>query len=299
VSPARDPWFGRHRVMAVDPIFFRDCNRRYRLCYERIADALVERLGDDISGLSFLEIGCNSGLNLFNLARRGAGSCLGVDWGHYRAAFAWLNEALGTKVRFRRGDYDNLRHRVPDRRIDDADVIVNTVFLNHQCDPLQFLCFIADRARRALFLWVLLDERGDEMTLTFGNVGGLHDIGGHRPFPLSFQNDIKISRALLIETLRRLGFGKIEEIAQPTEDPALAPPASLLPFTMIFARPHRRPAERLPHAVVHPAEAAGRHAAGSASTAPRGSNRAAAYRQPYIVHFPARHKCTSLRLTLL
>src|SRR5262245_24912276 len=60
-------WEGNTRKLAADGRYFSDCNRKFRLCYERIAAAIVSRFDGDISGLSVLEIGCNTGLNLFNL----------------------------------------------------------------------------------------------------------------------------------------------------------------------------------------------------------------------------------------
>lgn len=242
LSPEFRPyWDGNPRKLAADGAYFRACNQKYRFGYELLADHIVARAGGDLSEMSVMEIGCNTGLNLFHLAARGAKSCIGIDWSDHSAAFDWLNDVLKTRVQFIRGSYDNLTHSIWGVEVPVADVVLNTVFLNHQCDPIEALCYLADHARKALFLWVLLDNRSDEMTVTYHHTTGVHDLGATRPMPLSFHNDIRVSAALLTECLRRLGFEDIEFIAPPPDiDVKLVP--SLVPFQMVWARrTHERP----------------------------------------------------------
>lgn len=222
-------WDGK-RVLAPDPVHFARSNQRYRLCYERIADTVAKNV--ELSSSSVLELGCNTGLNLFNLAVRGAKNCVGVDWTDYTKQFKWLNETLGTDVKFQRGIYDNVAHRL-DRDPGEFDVVINTVFLNHQSDPLHCLSYLADRARNGLFLWILLND-SPNMDLRYGDVSGVHDLGSGKPFPLSFHNDVTVSRSLLSESFRRLGFGNVSYLPEPT-DPESAPPTGLAPFTMLYA----------------------------------------------------------------
>lgn len=223
-------WQDNPRRLATDAAHFSRCNQRYRACYERLADAIAARI--DLSTATVLEIGCNTGITLFYLASRGAKSCTGVDWTDYTEQFAWLNRVLDTSVVFLRGSYDNLSHR-SDIALDPADVVINTVFLNHQSDPLHCLAFLADRARKGLLLWLLLND-GPDMTVRYGDVSGVHDIGAGKPFPLSFHNDVTISKPMLMESLRRLGFDDVEIISHPT-DAASAPPGGLRYFTMLYA----------------------------------------------------------------
>lgn len=229
----RHYWNGNRRKLASDGEYFHRCNSKYRENYCMLSDIVIARMGGDISGMSFLELGCNTGLNLFNLATRGAGSCMGVDWTKHGPVFDWLNRVLGTNVVFRQGFYDNLWHAIPGVEVPEADVVLNTVFLNHQCDPIQVLCYLGDRARKGLFLWVLLEDRGDDLTVTYAPVAGVHDIGAGRQLPLSFHNNVRISTALLKDCLKQLGFGEIEFIPYPRIENITK---SLQGFQMVWAR---------------------------------------------------------------
>lgn len=230
----RHYWLNNPRKLAVDGNYFSYCNRKYRYCYELISSTIVSRMGD-ISKLSFLEIGCNTGLNLFNLATRGAASCTGIDWTDHSPVIGWLNRVLGTNVHFFRGTYDNLLHTIPNLEVPQSDVVINTVFLNHQCDPIQALCYFADHAKKGLFLWVLLDERGDELSVRYGHVSGIHDLGAGKPLPLSFHNDVRMSTALLTNCLQQLGFGEVEFVEfPPLEDDLMT--TNLRAFRMVWAR---------------------------------------------------------------
>lgn len=231
----RHLWKGNTRKLAENGTRFAACNRKYRLCYERAAEIIMSRLGGDLSEASFVEIGCNTGLTLFNLAVRGARECIGIDWTDHGRVFAWLNKLLKTDVRFISASYDNLSHTIPEVDVPVVDVVLNTIFVNHQSDPMHFLCYLADRAKKGLFLWILFDERGSEMTIRYGEVAGVHDLGAGKPFPLSFHNDIVMSKALLVESLRQLGFGEVEFIEHPTEW-ELSPPRCLIPHKMLYAR---------------------------------------------------------------
>jgi SAM-dependent methyltransferase len=199
----RHHWAQVRGKLAADPRHFRRTNAIYRAFYDRVAGIIAEHV--DVAGASFLEIGCNTGLNLFNVAVRGARRCTGVDWTNHAPVIDWLNRVLGTDVRFIAAGYDNLTHTLPDA-VPEADVVINTVFMNHQCDPLQFLCCLADRARRGVMLVVLLDGDPAERSISFGEVSGIHDLGAGKPFPLSIHNNVRLSKAMLSDALRGLGF---------------------------------------------------------------------------------------------
>jgi SAM-dependent methyltransferase len=218
------------RKFAENLEYFRACNQRYRLWYVRLAEYID--LHADLSHSSVLEIGCNTGLLLFYVAKMGASECIGVDWTDYASEFCWLNNVLNTNVAFYQSQYDNLAHRF-DTKISIADVVVNTVFLNHQSDPLHCLATLADHARKGLMLCVLSHE-SLRMDLRFGTVEGLHDLGARRRFPLSLHNDVSISKPLLLWSLRELGFNKVEFFPQPECGPN-APPKAIQPFLVVYA----------------------------------------------------------------
>lgn len=199
--------------------FFRRCNEEYRSLYTQITDHICKHFNNDISKMSFAEIGCNTGINLYNLAVRGAGQCFGYDWNSFDPVFAWFNKVLGVNVRFRQGVYNNLLHRL-DGGVDvpEVDVMLNTVFINHQCDPIQFLCYICDRARKGVFLWV--DTVKDDACAIYYPFTADMLLGGERPFPLFFNNGVRLSENLLLVTLKQLGFKKVDMIEPSAPSPA-------------------------------------------------------------------------------
>jgi hypothetical protein len=193
--------------------WFRKCNAEYRRIYDHIADRICELSGRNIKKLTVGEIGCNTGLTLFNLAARGAKACYGYDWNDMSPVFDWLNGLLGTQVHFQKGNYNNLVHRFNELNVGEVDVMVNTVFTNHQCDPLQFLCYLCDRARKGVFLWALVDPGIDEPCILYPAPPDHHEImPNDKPFPLYFYNGVALSEPLLRLALERLGFGEVTHL---------------------------------------------------------------------------------------
>ncbi len=199
------------RKLAPNKEYFRECNEQYRYMYDFVATTIKKMLNDDISNTSFAEIGSNTGLNLFNLAKMGAKSCAGYDWNNLTTTFNWLNDILGTNVQFKQGIWDNLYHRFTTMDVPEVDVMINTIYTNHQCDPLQFLAYICDRAKVGAFLWVLVHP-GDTYTITFTHQA--HDIlvNENSLFPLCINNDVNISKKLFLQSLKSLGFGEVTEL---------------------------------------------------------------------------------------
>lgn len=120
------------RRQATDLTSFRQYNGEYRAIYNHLADIITSHFSGSVEGLTFAEIGANTGLNLFNMAVRGAKKCYGYDWNDMNPVFSWLNSLLGTDVEFQQGVYNNLIHRF-DGSIDvpEVDVMINTIFTNH------------------------------------------------------------------------------------------------------------------------------------------------------------------------
>jgi hypothetical protein len=203
------------RKQPSDPAYFRQCNQEYRAIYDFITEQLCLNLEGDISGLAFAELGCNTGLNLFNLTRKGARECYGFDSNDLTPIFSWMNSLLGTKVRFTTGNYCNLTHKFLGGTVPEVDVMINTVFLNHQCDPLQFLSYMCDRARVGVFLWVLIEPVPNGECVVRYPRKPPHDIlETGRPFPLYFNNNVRVSEPLLKLSLERLGFGDFRPIRE-------------------------------------------------------------------------------------
>jgi hypothetical protein len=91
-------------------------------------------------------LGCNTCLILFYCALRGA-KCFGQIGSITVGRLIGSNRVLSCDVRFRRGVYDNLSHRL-DGDPGEFDILVNSTFMLHRSDPLHCLSYLADRARK-------------------------------------------------------------------------------------------------------------------------------------------------------
>src|SRR5579862_3389461 len=79
------------KPQAFDLLHFRKCNAEYRKLYDSFSDQIVEYFKNDLEKLTVAEMGCNSGLHLFNLATRGVKKCVGYDWNNMAGLFGWMN----------------------------------------------------------------------------------------------------------------------------------------------------------------------------------------------------------------
>lgn len=189
---------------------FRAANDRLRRTYDGFADAVCQRMGD-ISDLSFVDIGCNSGYFPLSFARRGAKEAVGYDREDYTDVFDLLNGVLGTSARFERRAYDLASRTIPD--IGTYDVATCMLMLCHLPDPMNFLAFLGRTARRALFIWngVLQDSR---MLIHYGEAGKYYR---DADFPNSFDYDTRLSTRLMLQSLYMMGFTEIHQL-EPVAD---------------------------------------------------------------------------------
>ena len=212
----RDLGLGKAQTANLD--HFRACNAGYRALYDHFAGAIAGHFGGDVSKLSFAEIGCNTGLHLFNLARMGAARCIGYDWNEMGPFFEWLNGIIGTRVEFHRSIWNRHQHRLDGAVLPEVDVMLSSVFLNHQFDPLQHIACICDHSREAVFLWLLIDtpQQGNPYTIAYNPSLELLTEGseGHG-FPEFLNNGVTISEPLLRAALTGLGFGKVIDVTPP------------------------------------------------------------------------------------
>lgn len=199
------------RKLATDKEYFRQCNAEYRAWYDFITDNIIKLTPENIANLSVAEIGCNTGLTLFNFAKRGAKVCAGFDWNEMRPVFNWLNDILDTKVEFGKGTWNNLYHVFSAGNIPEVDIMINTIFTNHQCDPMQFITYLCDRARKGVFLWLLVNNL-DVPAIQYPASPPHEILVTQSPFPLYFNNDVSISKPLLDIMFKRLGFEKVTEL---------------------------------------------------------------------------------------
>lgn len=179
-----------------------DANRRLRTMYDDWLDVIAERL----PGASVLEIGCNTGYLLAGAQLRGMAPCTGVDPGNYARSVAFLNKTLGTRVRFRRAAYDSWKHRV--RWLAPHDLVIASAVMQHISDPLYFLAFLGRMAKKALFLFSGMGDT-DLLQIYYAEPNRFDK---STRFPVCFDNDVGLSRGLLMKSLDLLGFKEIVEI---------------------------------------------------------------------------------------
>jgi len=209
--------------LAADPARFRARNAEWRGFFDAIDQFIGRQFGTELSALSVGEIGCNAGLHLFNLARRGARRCTGYDRTDFAETFDLLNEILGTAVQFELGNWDSLTHRFEGALVPEHDLMISGAVLNHQSDPLQHLAFVCDRARRAVLLWVQTAPEvaipGEPQPCALVFPGDPTECLGYLPFPHYFNAEIRFSEALLRVSLRELGFAEVEKMTLPCPNP--------------------------------------------------------------------------------
>jgi SAM-dependent methyltransferase len=153
-----------------------------------------------------LDIACSSGYFLQKLALQGYRDCVGYDVLDKTEAFAFLNGVLGTGTRFVRQPYNSWTHTIPGCR--PADVVIASAILLHISDPLYFLKFLGDMAKKLLFLFTRVVE-AEEYVVVYGTPN-MYDKDA--PFPLGFDNNNFISTGLLEYSLRQVGFRNIIEL---------------------------------------------------------------------------------------
>ena len=99
--------------------------------------------------------------------------------------------------------------------IPQVDVMLNTVFTNHQFDPLQFISYCCDRSKKAVFFWALIDiYNPNEYSLFFPESSPHEKIisSENRDFPLNYNNNVRFTEKLFRNTLSQCGFGEVKKI---------------------------------------------------------------------------------------
>jgi len=196
-------------LLTADPDAFRRENAVLRSVYEDFIGQISSRIG--VSGLSFAEVGCNTGYFLQALALRGASRCIGYDFTNNSRIFAWFNEVLGTRCEFHFSEWDSFRHRLRYASLPKVDVALSIAVTCHLADPLHHLTYLCERASKAVFFWCPVNNH-DSLSITYGFPGNLPNA---LDWPLGFDNEVRISIPLLRLTLEQCGFADIHEIQPP------------------------------------------------------------------------------------
>lgn len=196
-------------LVTNDPVSFRRENATLRAIYDDFVEQIASRIG--VSGLSFAEIGCNTGYFLYSLDMRGARRCIGYDFTNNSLVFSWFNKVLGTRCEFHFSEWDSYRHRLRYASLPKVDVTLSVAVTCHLPDPIHHLTYLCERSDKAVFFWCPVNDQ-DGLSLTYGAPAKYPNA---LEWPLGFDNDVKISIPLLKLTLAQCGFEDIHEIRPP------------------------------------------------------------------------------------
>jgi len=240
--------------------FFIKINNEYDGLYDFFIDKILEDLQESPETLTFAEIGCNTGVALLKLAEMNAKKVYGYDWSDYNQLFDWFNKILDTKtnVNFQRGYWDNIRHNfciydedndknflnknshllrknrdkfelamamrenILTYDIPEVDVMINTIYTNHQYDPMQFIAQCCDKAKKAVFFWMLIEPTsGDEYFIRYPAVSPHENVirTADFPFPLNYRNGVVMSVPLFRSVLQTCGFSDLKRFQIPVMSP--------------------------------------------------------------------------------
>lgn len=196
-------------------------NQSLRLLYESMVD-LIDRHAGPIGDLTMADIGCCAGYFPLAFAKRGAKRAVGYDLVDYTPTFDLLNSILRTKAEFVHQGYIAESQRIKD--VDSFDLAISIAVLVHLSDPLQHLAFLGSIAKKAIFVWTLTSDVGDDhrarwqvdapdadeevMTIKYRSVNRYYE---HSKFPFCF-DVTQISPGLLRKSLEMMGFTEIYEL---------------------------------------------------------------------------------------
>jgi len=179
-------------------------NRALAAMYDDFVAAVATRY----PGGSLLDVACNNGYMPVKAETLGMRRCIGLDQTDYGPSVKLLNEVLGTEVKFVFGSYDPLRHRGPERH--RADVVMAMAIMCHLPDPLHFLKYLGGLAREAVLFWGQVVQTDSYLIAYNPPYKGLNRFEG---FPHGFNDNTRISRGLLRDSLAGMGFRNQVEIA--------------------------------------------------------------------------------------
>ncbi|MHC4743255.1 MAG: radical SAM protein, partial [Planctomycetota bacterium] len=197
-------------ILTDNPAHFRECNGVVRYIYDYFIDSIMENL-DDISGLSFAEVGCNTGFFLHSLGLRGAGKCIGIDYTRNEEVFRWFNNVLGLNNEFRFGEWNPLKHRLLYTRMPKVDVTLTIAVMCHIADPLHHLSYLCDHSAKAVFIYTPVNK-DTGLSISYGSPAKYPNA---LSWPLGFDNAVRPSVPLLRMGLQEAGFDDIREIKCP------------------------------------------------------------------------------------
>ncbi len=201
-------------IVTANVDHFRRSNACLRAIYEHFLDSITREVGE-VSSLQCAEIGCNSGYFLFGLALRGARRCIGYDCSPNSEFFAVMNEVLGTRCEFHLGEWDSLDHRLNHAVMSPVDLCLSVAVTCHLSDPIQHLAYLCDHSRKAVFVYSPATD-SDDLSITYARPGKYYK---NSTWPVSLDNNVRLSVPLLRLCLEQAGFHDIREVQAPDQLP--------------------------------------------------------------------------------
>ncbi|MFC1918747.1 class I SAM-dependent methyltransferase [Chloroflexota bacterium] len=205
------PWvMEKDDISKEDWEAFVEANARLRRMYDDWIDTTHAIVGN-LSKLSVVDTGCNTGYFLYRFWGKGARKCVGYDRSNMGAAINVLNNITGSKVKFVHKPYNPLSHKI--KGCGRYDIVISSAVMCHLSDPLYYLSFLASIIRKALLLHTRISEE-DNYLISYGKVNRYYK---EDHFPVNFDNEVTMSQGLLYESLRLSGFTEIREIEYSNE----------------------------------------------------------------------------------
>lgn len=130
----------------------------------------------------------------------------GYDREDYSTSIAFLNEVTGSEAKFVHQAYSSWSHSIS--QCEPHDVVVASSIMCHISDPLYYLAFLGKMAREAIFYFGGMGtEPGYRVYYSKPNRFYSSD-----EFPVCFDCDVGLSKDLLFDSLRMLGFKTIRTL---------------------------------------------------------------------------------------
>jgi 2-polyprenyl-3-methyl-5-hydroxy-6-metoxy-1,4-benzoquinol methylase len=184
---------------------FCDATQKQRNMYEDWINAICGFL-PDLSGLTMVDVACNSGYFPASFSLRGAKEAHGYDMTDFSGSFDLLNAVTGSQAVFHHASYDSMGHSI--NGIGEHDIVIASAIMEHISDPLYFLSFVSSVCRKLLFLFMPVIDTG-ELAITFNETKSRH--APDAKFPACFDS-VKLSAPLIYKSLELCGFKKVVEL---------------------------------------------------------------------------------------
>jgi hypothetical protein len=195
----------RNQVSIEQWTKFTEANARMGKMYDDWISQTCAAAGD-LSNLSVIDTACNDGYFLYRFWQAGIRKCVGYDREYVEPTINFMNQLLGSKIRFVNEPYNPLTHRI--KGCNKYDIVVSSAIVCHLSDPLNYISFLASITRKVLLIHTIVSNENDYV-VSYGKPNKYHK---KDPFPVCFDNNVTISQGLLLESLHLSGFEKIQEI---------------------------------------------------------------------------------------